>query len=137
MDQQELGEVVFVELPEAGAKLEKGSTFGVVESVKAASDVYSPVSGTVVEANEILGTDPGLVGVFPLFSHYYCLIPLLKLSRLCFSHLDMVVRCGFSVFFFVSSSLHFLSPINYYLFFVAHFFITLFRSILHHWKMVG
>eukprot|EP00271_Cylindrocystis_brebissonii_P014582 TRINITY_DN35970_c0_g1_i1.p1 TRINITY_DN35970_c0_g1~~TRINITY_DN35970_c0_g1_i1.p1 ORF type:complete len:164 (+),score=26.84 TRINITY_DN35970_c0_g1_i1:128-619(+) len=59
--QSELGEVVYVELPEVGATLEKGATFGVVESVKAASDVYSPVTGEVVEANTELSSNPGLV----------------------------------------------------------------------------
>jgi len=56
--QAELGDIVFVELPEVGSTLEKGSTFGVVESVKAASDVYSPISGEVVEVNESLSEDP-------------------------------------------------------------------------------
>jgi len=59
--QSELGEVVFVDLPEVGSALEKGGQLGVVESVKAASDVYSPVSGTVVEANAELSTNPGLI----------------------------------------------------------------------------
>eukprot|EP00240_Pyramimonas_obovata_P006624 CAMPEP_0118956392 /NCGR_PEP_ID=MMETSP1169-20130426/61552_1 /TAXON_ID=36882 /ORGANISM="Pyramimonas obovata, Strain CCMP722" /LENGTH=162 /DNA_ID=CAMNT_0006904419 /DNA_START=829 /DNA_END=1317 /DNA_ORIENTATION=- len=59
--QSELGDVVYVELPEVGATVTKGETFGVVESVKAASDVYSPVSGEVVEVNTELEGSPGLV----------------------------------------------------------------------------
>lgn len=73
-EQSELGEVVFVDLPETGAAVTKGKTFGVVESVKAASDVYSPVSGEVVEANKDLSDNPGLVSMsFPFAvsnSHY-------------------------------------------------------------------
>ncbi len=53
-----LGDIVFVELPKAGAKLEKGKVFGSVESVKAVSDLYSPVTGTVLEVNEELATAP-------------------------------------------------------------------------------
>jgi len=59
--QAELGDVVYVELPEAGDSVSAGKTFGVVESVKAASDVYSPVSGEVVEVNSSLSDDPGQV----------------------------------------------------------------------------
>jgi glycine cleavage system H protein len=63
--QHELGDVVFVELPGAGASLTKGQAFGVVESVKAVSDVYAPVSGEVVEANSQLGAKPELVNEDP------------------------------------------------------------------------
>jgi biotin carboxyl carrier protein len=59
--QAELGDVVFVELPNVGATVTKGETFGVVESVKAASDVYSPISGEVVEKNDALTDEPSLV----------------------------------------------------------------------------
>ncbi len=59
--QSQLGDVVFVELPEAGRVLEQGKEAAVVESVKAASDVYAPVSGTVVEANQALVDDPSKV----------------------------------------------------------------------------
>jgi hypothetical protein len=52
---------VYVELPEVGSKVEKSSSFGVVESVKAASDVYSPISGEVIEVNESLADTPGAV----------------------------------------------------------------------------
>ena len=57
----QLGDVVFVELPEAGRKVKKGEAAAVVESVKAASDVYAPVSGEVVDVNKELEGDPALV----------------------------------------------------------------------------
>lgn len=63
--QSQLGDVVFVEVPEAGRKLAKGEAAAVVESVKAASDVYAPVSGTVTEANWALETDPALINSDP------------------------------------------------------------------------
>jgi glycine cleavage system H protein len=56
--QKELGDIVFVELPKMGAHIEKGKTFAVVESVKAASDIYAPVSGEVVAINEALTGAP-------------------------------------------------------------------------------
>jgi glycine cleavage system H protein len=59
--QAQLGDVVFVELPEVGAQVERGGEAGVVESVKAASEVYAPVTGEVVEVNEVLGDTPDKV----------------------------------------------------------------------------
>ncbi len=59
--QGQLGDVVFVEVPESGAELVKGAEAAVVESVKAASDIYAPVSGSVTEGNEALVDDPALV----------------------------------------------------------------------------
>ena len=59
--QKSLGEVVFVELPEVGDSIAAGDPVGVVESVKAASDILSPVSGTVAEVNEALADNPALV----------------------------------------------------------------------------
>ncbi len=59
--QTELGDVVFVELPAVGKTLSKGAMFGTIESVKAASDLYAPVSGTVIEVNEAVKNDPSLV----------------------------------------------------------------------------
>jgi len=56
--QDQLGDIVFVELPEVGDTLEEGDTFGVIESVKAVSDVYAPVSGEVVAINEALPDEP-------------------------------------------------------------------------------
>jgi glycine cleavage system H protein len=57
----ELGDIVFVELPEVGARLSQFGTFGVVESVKAVSDLYAPVSGEVVEVNDALRESPELL----------------------------------------------------------------------------
>ena len=59
--QGQLGDVVFVEVPQAGAQVQKGKEAAVVESVKAASDVYAPVSGEVIEGNQRLVDDPALV----------------------------------------------------------------------------
>ncbi|TIV94980.1 MAG: glycine cleavage system protein GcvH [Mesorhizobium sp.] len=59
--QEQLGDLVFVELPEIGRRLAKGDTAVVVESVKAASDVYAPVDGEIIEANTSLSSDPSLV----------------------------------------------------------------------------
>lgn len=56
--QSELGDIVYVDLPKPGTKVEKGKTFGSVESVKAVSDIYSPVSGEVTESNELLASSP-------------------------------------------------------------------------------
>lgn len=56
--QHELGDIVFVDLPKVGALVTKGQTFGSVESVKAVSDIYAPVSGEVLEANELLAKNP-------------------------------------------------------------------------------
>ncbi len=63
--QEQLGDIVFVELPEIGRKLTKGDEAAVVESVKAASEVYSPLSGEVVEVNEALTATPDLVNSAP------------------------------------------------------------------------
>lgn len=63
--QGQLGDIVFVELPEAGRQVTKGGEAAVVESVKAASDVYSPVTGEVTEANQALADDPSLGNTDP------------------------------------------------------------------------
>ena len=63
--QGQLGDIVFVEVPGEGTAVEKGGEAAVVESVKAASDVYSPVSGTVTEGNPALEDDPALVNTAP------------------------------------------------------------------------
>ncbi|KAH9022969.1 glycine cleavage H-protein-domain-containing protein [Lactarius pseudohatsudake] len=63
--QQSLGDVVFVELPEKGVTIKQGETVGAVESVKAASDIYAPVSGDVVRINEELGDQPSLLNKSP------------------------------------------------------------------------
>jgi glycine cleavage system H protein len=64
--QAQLGDVVFLELPRKGRRLTAGEAFGVIESVKAASDLYAPVAGTVVEVNERLAANPELVNSDPL-----------------------------------------------------------------------
>jgi len=63
--QKELTDIVYVELPEVGSDMKKGSAFAVVESVKAAADIYAPVSGTVVKVNEELADTPELVNQEP------------------------------------------------------------------------
>lgn len=64
--QKALGEVVYVEFPEEGQKVTQGEPFGVVESVKAVSDLYAPVSGTVIEVNSSITDDPGLINDDPM-----------------------------------------------------------------------
>lgn len=59
--QEQLGDLVFVELPEVGSNVSKGDAAAVVESVKAASDVYSPVDGKILKVNEALTSDPAMV----------------------------------------------------------------------------
>ena len=63
--QEQLGDIVFAEVPEAGRRVTKGQEAAVVESVKAASDVYAPVSGEVVEGNQAVADDPALVNSDP------------------------------------------------------------------------
>ena len=76
--QDALGDVVFVDLPEVGKTFEKGEVAGVVESVKAAADVYMPVSGEVVAVNETLRDDPSLANTAPLDAGWFFKV---KLSR--------------------------------------------------------
>lgn len=73
--QEALGDVVFVELPEVGKQLAAGQEAGVVESVKAASDIYAPVSGEVVAINEALADSPELVNSDPYGSWFFRLKP--------------------------------------------------------------
>ncbi len=63
--QGELGDLVFVELPEVGADVEQSSAFGTVEAVKAVSDLFAPISGSVTEINETLADDPEVVNKDP------------------------------------------------------------------------
>jgi len=63
--QEALGDIVFVELPESGRVLAEGESCAVVESVKAASDIYAPMAGTVLDMNELLTEDPSLVNRDP------------------------------------------------------------------------
>ena len=64
--QEQLGDVVFVDVPQADRKVAKGESVAVVESVKAASDIYAPVSGEVIESNAALADSPGDVNVEPM-----------------------------------------------------------------------
>ena len=80
--QKELGDVVFVELPEVGTTIAAMDTFGVVESVKAVSDLYAPVSGTVVEANTVLEDQPELVNASPYGQGWMVVIEVAHLEEL-------------------------------------------------------
>jgi glycine cleavage system H protein len=63
--QEQLGDIVFAEVPQAGRRVSKGQEAAVVESVKAASDVYAPVSGEVIEGNQAIADDPALINKDP------------------------------------------------------------------------
>ncbi len=63
--QEQLGDVVFVELPDAGRAVEKGGDAAVVESVKAASEIYAPIAGEITEINQAVADDPSLVNTSP------------------------------------------------------------------------
>jgi glycine cleavage system H protein len=80
--QEQLGDVVFIELPEAGKTLVKGDEAAVVESVKAASEIYVPVSGEVTEANDALAEDPAQVNSDPLGEGWFFKIKLSDPSEL-------------------------------------------------------
>ena len=69
--QDALGDVVFVDLPEVGRSYAKGEVAGVVESVKAAADVYMPIAGEVTEVNEALRADPSLANIDPLGNGWF------------------------------------------------------------------
>ena len=77
-----LGDVVFVEVPEVGKAVTKGDSFAVVESVKAASDVYAPVSGEVIEANDALSTAPETVNADPQGSGWFAKIKVSDASAI-------------------------------------------------------
>jgi glycine cleavage system H protein len=70
--QAELGDIVFVELPEAGAVFAAGDVMGTIESVKAVAEVYAPIGGTVLEVNEALTEKPELLNSDPLDKGWYC-----------------------------------------------------------------
>jgi glycine cleavage system H protein len=80
--QDALGDVVFVDLPAVGTTFAQGDVAGVVESVKAAADVYMPVSGEVVEVNEALRADPSLANSDPLNTGWFFKIKLSDASQL-------------------------------------------------------
>jgi glycine cleavage system H protein len=76
--QKELGDIVYVELPKVGTKYESGETFGTVESVKAVSELYIPVSGEVIEVNEELGSAPEKINSDPYGNGWMIRIRLLN-----------------------------------------------------------
>ncbi|MFN3376642.1 MAG: glycine cleavage system protein GcvH [Burkholderiaceae bacterium] len=80
--QDALGDVVFVDLPEVGKQFAQGEVAGVVESVKAAADVYMPVSGEVVEVNEALRADPSLANTDPLGAGWFFKVKLSDAAQL-------------------------------------------------------
>jgi len=80
--QEQLGDVVFVELPEVGRKVEQNAAMAVVESVKAASDVYAPISGEVVEVNNALNDDPALVNGDAEGAGWFCKLTITKPAEL-------------------------------------------------------
>ena len=80
--QAELGDIVFVELPEMGKEITVGDTLTVIESVKSAADVYSPVSGKVIEVNEELGDHPELINEDPYGDGWIAVLELEDPSEL-------------------------------------------------------
>ncbi|XP_077244549.1 glycine cleavage system H protein 2, mitochondrial-like [Tasmannia lanceolata] len=76
--QDHLGDVVYVELPDVGASVTQGSSFGAVESVKATSDINSPISGKVIEVNQELSNSPGLVNASPYDSGWIIKVEMSK-----------------------------------------------------------
>lgn len=80
--QGSLGDIVFVEVPEVGATFSKGDDVAVVESVKAASELYAPVSGEITETNDALAADPALVNTSPTDEGWFFKIKLVDPSEL-------------------------------------------------------
>ena len=80
--QEQLGDLVFVELPEVGKRFEKGSPSAVVESVKAASEVYAPIGGEVVQANAAIVADPSLVNSDPMGAGWFYKLKLTDPSEI-------------------------------------------------------
>lgn len=80
--QEQLGDVVYVELPELGRQVEQGREAAVVESAKAASEVYAPVSGEVVAVNEVIAGDPGKVNADPMGDGWFVKLRLADPAQL-------------------------------------------------------
>lgn len=78
----QLGDIVFLDLPEVGTRVEKGQTFGTIESVKAVEDIYSPVTGTVIEANTGLVDEPENIGNDPYGASWLLKVNLEDVSEL-------------------------------------------------------
>jgi glycine cleavage system H protein len=87
--QHELGDVVFVELPPTGSKFKKDEAFGVIESVKAASDLFLPVGGEIVATNEALASNPALVNTDPHGAAW-----LVKIKPVNAAELDTLMDAG-------------------------------------------
>ena len=79
--QEQLGDVVYVELPEVGREVQAGEAVAVVESVKAAADVYMPVSGEIVEINQALADEPSLANSDPMGAGWFFKVKLAKAAR--------------------------------------------------------
>jgi glycine cleavage system H protein len=80
--QEQLGDLVFIELPAPGSSFERGAAAAVVESVKAASDVYAPISGKIMEANESIVTEPSLVNSDPMGKGWFFKMKIADLLQL-------------------------------------------------------
>jgi glycine cleavage system H protein len=80
--QQQLGDIVFVELPKVGRKAKKAEAVAVVESVKAASDVYAPLTGEIVEVNAALAAEPALVNSDPMKAAWFFKVKIADTSEL-------------------------------------------------------
>lgn len=80
--QEQLGDIVFIELPEAGAEFAQGAQAATLESVKAASEIYAPVAGTVVEINEALADEPGLINTDALGKGWFFKVKIGQLGEL-------------------------------------------------------
>ncbi len=80
--QEQLGDVVYVELPAVGKQVERGKEMAVVESVKAASEVYAPISGAVVAVNDKLAAEPATVNAEPMAGGWFVKIKLSNLAEL-------------------------------------------------------
>jgi glycine cleavage system H protein len=80
--QEQLGDLVFVELPEPGKPFEQGAPAAVVESVKAASDVYAPISGTVTDINQAIVDQPGVVNTDPMGDGWFFKLKIAEPSQI-------------------------------------------------------
>jgi glycine cleavage system H protein len=92
--QQQLGDIVFVDVPPVGRTVTKGGDAAVVESVKAASDVYAPLSGEVIASNEALAADPSLVNTSPETNGWLFKLKLSNLAELA----DMMDEAAYKTF---------------------------------------
>jgi glycine cleavage system H protein len=92
--QSQLGDVVFVEVPALGKSVKRGDSAAVVESVKAASDIYAPVSGEVIEANAALPDSPGTVNTAPMGEGWFMKIRLSDRAELA----DLMDEAGYKAY---------------------------------------